>query len=190
MLGLLSSTLVEVFSAYAQVGSQQGLLDGRIRVWPAAVGAFAVELSLYNPPLDHQPLALQIGPWVWLASRTLLLAVLLANALPRRGAVCWPLLVAAGGVALNSLVIAGNGGHMPQSAAAAVAVWGANHIDPDRLQNVAPMGPDTWMPWLGDIFPEPAWLPRPNVVSIGDLALAAGIAAWAFSFLRPSNRPS
>jgi Family of unknown function (DUF5317) len=51
------------------------------------------------------------------------------------------------------------------------------------------MGPDTWLAWLGDIFPEPAWLPRANVVSIGDLVLATGIAAWVFSTLRRSNRP-
>jgi Family of unknown function (DUF5317) len=189
MPGLLAPTLVAVIAAGALGGTPQGLRDGRFRAWPAAVAAFVVELALYNPPLDHQPLALQVGPWIWLASRTILLGVLLANALPRRGTVCWPLLVAAFGLALNSLVIAGNGGHMPQSAAAAAAVWGANHIDPERLQNVAPMGPDTWLAWLGDIFPEPAWLPRANVVSIGDLVLAAGIAAWVFSTLRRSNRP-
>jgi Family of unknown function (DUF5317) len=190
MPGLLAPTLVAVIAAGALGGTPQGLRDGRLRAWPAALAAFAVELALYNPPLDRQPLALQVGPWIWLASRNILLGVLLANALPRRGTVCWPLLVAAVGLALNSLVIVGNGGHMPQSAAAAAAVWGSNHIDPDRLQNVALMGPDTWLPWLGDIFPEPAWLPRPNVVSIGDLVLATGIAAWVFSTLRPSNRPS
>jgi hypothetical protein len=60
-------------------------------------------------------------------------------------------------------------------------VWGASHIDPSRLQNVAPIGPDTRLPWLGDILAEPDWLPRRNVISIGDILLALGIASWAFT---------
>jgi hypothetical protein len=75
---------------------------------------------------------------------------------------------------------------MPQAAEAAIAVWGASHIDPTRLQNVAPMRPDTVLPWLADVLPQPAWIPRPNVVSVGDLLLAAGIAAWVFGAMAPN----
>ena len=75
---------------------------------------------------------------------------------------------------------------MPQATEAAIAVWGASHIDPIKLQNVAPMQPDTILPWLADVLPQPAWLPRRNVVSVGDLLLAAGIAAWVFGAMVPT----
>ena len=192
MLGLLAPTFIAIIAALTLGGSFRGLIEYRVRAWPAALGAFAAELAIYNPPIDRQPLALEVGPWLWLAARSVLLMVLLANVLPAKpGArLRWPWLVAALGLGLNSLVIAGNGGHMPQSAAAAAAVWGASRIQPGVLQNVATIGPNTWLPWLGDVIPEPCWLPRANVVSPGDLVLAAGVAAWFFSTLRRSYGPS
>jgi hypothetical protein len=186
MLGLLAPTLLAVVIAAALGGSARRLVGSRIEWWTAALGAFAIELALYDPPINTQPWALAGGPWVWLATRMVLLAVLIRNAWPRQASVARPWLVAAGGLALNSLAIALNAGHMPQSHAAAVAVWGASHIDPSRLQNVVPMGPHTALPWLGDIFPEPAWLPRPNVISVGDVLLAVGLAWWAFEAMAPS----
>jgi hypothetical protein len=52
--------------------------------------------------------------------------------------------------------------------------------EPQLLTNVRPMTPETRLAWLGDIIPQPEWLPLANVVSIGDLLLSAGIAWWAF----------
>jgi hypothetical protein len=69
---------------------------------------------------------------------------------------------------------------MPQSPTAALSVWSTSHIDPSKLQNVAAAGPATLLPWLGDVFGEPRWLPRANVVSLGDVLLAIAVAAWAF----------
>ena len=119
-------------------------------------------------------------------TKLVLLVALLRNAWPAPGSVRWPWLIAATGVGLNVLVIALNDGHMPQAPEAAIAVWGASHIDPIKLQNVAAMRPETVLPWLADVLPQPAWLPRRNVVSIGDLLLASGVAAWAFSAMAPS----
>jgi len=42
------------------------------------------------------------------------------------------------------------------------------------------------LPWLADVLPQPAWLPRPNVVSVGDILLAGGVAAWAFGAMAPT----
>jgi hypothetical protein len=115
----------------------------------------------------------------------LLLAAVLRNAV----ASGWPFdkltvsggwWVAALGLALNSLVIAVNDGYMPQSAEAATTVWGAAHFEAGRLYNVAPMGPNTQMGWLGDVFAEPLWLPRANVISAGDMLVALGVAGWVF----------
>jgi hypothetical protein len=152
-------------------GSPRRLFDARFRWWPAVVVAFGIELMLYNPPLDGQAWALVVGPWVWVAARLVLVAVLLVNACA--GPKAW--WVAALGVALNTLVIVLNGGHMPQV---------EGQLDPTRLQNVAAMGPETRLAWLSDVIAEPAWLPRRNVVSIGDLLLAIGVAGWVFGTYR------
>jgi hypothetical protein len=188
MLGLLAPTIIAIGVALALGGSLRELLRSGIRGWPALLAAFAVELVLYNPPVDRQVWAMHIGPWIWLATKLVLLAVLIWNAAPATGSVSWPWRLAAVGVGLNTLVIALNEGHMPQSEAAAVAVWGASHLDASRLQNVAPIGPQTLLPWLGDVVSEPAWLPRANVVSAGDILLALGVACWAFVKAAPLTR--
>jgi hypothetical protein len=188
MLGLLAPTTIAIGASLALGGSLRELLRSGLRGWPALLAAFAVELVLYNPPVDRQGWAMHIGPWIWLATKLVMLGVLIWNAVPSPGRVTWPWTLAALGVGLNALVIALNDGHMPQSEAASVAVWGASHLDASRLQNVALMGPQTRLPWLGDVVPEPAWLPRANVVSVGDILLALGVACWAFVKAAPSTR--
>lgn len=191
MVGLLAPSLIASVAALACGGSLRRLVTHGMRGWPAVVLAFAIELALYNPPLNSQGWSMRVGPWVWLAARMVLLGVLVANGWRAEPASSvWPWRIAAVGVALNTLVVAFNGGHMPQSPEAAVMVWGASHIDPSRLQNVTPLGADTQLPWLGDIFAEPTWLPRPNVVSIGDILLALGIASWVFSRAVTPARPA
>src|SRR6266850_1263200 len=186
MLGLLAPTFIAVVAAYICSGSLRELFSTRVRWWPVMLATFAVELVLFNAPINGQAWAIQVGPWIWLATKLALLGALLRNALPAAGTVGWPWLVAAAGVALNALVIALNDGHMPQAPEAAIAVWGASHIDPIKLQNVAPMRPDTVLPWLADVLPQPSWLPRRNVVSVGDLLLAGGTTAWVFRAMAPT----
>jgi hypothetical protein len=187
MVGLLAPTLIAVAIGVALGGSVRTLVTTRVRWWPVILVAFGVELALYNPPLNSQAWALAIGPSVWLATKLALLAVCVRNAWPGSTRVTWPWLLASVGIGLNTLVIALNAGHMPQSHEAAVAVWGASHIDPTRVQNVAPITQDSLLPWLGDVLPQPRWLPRPNVVSAGDIVLAIGIAIWAFLATRPAD---
>src|ERR1700738_3985330 len=150
MLGLLAPTFIAVAAALLLRGSLRELFGARLRWWPAIFVAFAVELVLYNPPADGQAWAVQVGPWIWLGTKLVLLAVFVRNAWPTSGPVCWPWLLAAAGMALNALVIALNDGHMPQAPEAAIAVWGASHIDPTRLQNVVPTHPETRLPRLRD----------------------------------------
>jgi hypothetical protein len=187
VLGLLAPTLIAVAAALALGGSPRALVAARMRGWPLIVATFALELALYNPPIDRTSWAQVAGPWLWLATKVVLLVVLVWNAWPERRQVVWPLAVATCGVGLNALVIAANQGYMPQSPEAAAAVWGATRFDPTRLQNITPMRPETLLPWLGDIFPQPRWLPRPNVVSIGDILLALGVAGWAFIAALPNG---
>jgi hypothetical protein len=182
MLGLIAPTLVAIVAAWVLGGTPRALVNTRVRAWPVVVCAFALELLLYNPPIDRQAWALVLGPWIWVATKVALLCVVLLNALEVRRP--WPWLVIGAGLALNTLVIVANGGFMPQSIEAASAVWGPRTLDPSRLHNVVPVGPATRLEWLGDNFPEPRWLPRANVLSVGDIVLAGGVAAWVFKLTR------
>lgn len=181
MLGLLLPVLLTSVAGALRVGSAAGLQRQRIELWPLALGSIGIQLVLFNPPVDRQAWALVWGPWVWIASLVVLLAVLVRNAASNpggRGA----FRLAALGVALNLIVVIANGGYMPQSPSARLAVRGtplmAQGAAP-QLRNIAPSDSDTRLAWLGDVFAQPAWLPTANVVSIGDLVLSAAMAWWA-----------
>lgn len=78
----------------------------------------------------------------------------------------------AAGLSLNFLVIALNGGLMPVSEAAQQIAGMPALTGPNM--NVVPMGPETRLPFLGDILPVPAWMPFANVFSPGDVLIALG----------------
>jgi hypothetical protein len=188
MLGLVAPTVAAAVLALALSRRERARPHGSVLWWPAAVGAFLCEFALYNPPLDQQPWAVDIGPMLWIASRMVLLAVILRN-LPRSFSPC---LVAAVGLSLNTLVIAVNDGYMPQSVEAAAEVWGTELIavrqHDGRLHNTTAMVDDTHLPWLADVIVQPDWLPRRNVISIGDILLSLGVAGWTFQALTGSQR--
>ncbi len=106
---------------------------------------------------------------------------LLAFALANRAMVGMPVVVA--GLVLNATVILVNGG-MPVRAEAVAAVG----LDPDEL-DAADLGakrhlegPDDELTFLGDVLP---LRPLGEVVSVGDLILAVGVAGLLFRLLRP-----
>jgi hypothetical protein len=191
VLGLLLPLLLTSVIGAFWVGSTAGLQRMRVQWWPLAVGSIAVQLVLYNPPIDQHPWAITWGPWIWVASLVGLLAVCIRNGLfkaPARAA----FYLAALGICLNIFVVMANGGFMPQSAEARMAARGiplvAEGAAP-RLRNVVPSTPDSRFIWLGDIIPQPQWLPTANVVSIGDLLLSVALAWWALQLLA-SARPA
>jgi Family of unknown function (DUF5317) len=155
---------------------------GREGHWPSlrwrglALLALGMQLLLFNPPVDSQLWAVAWGRWVGIASMLAVLAVLVRNGRDA-GVTRLPWLVAALGLGLNVLVMSANDGLMPRSEEALHST-GRLPRPEWRLTNVAPLRPETNLPWLGDIIPEPDWLPLTNVVSVGDLLLSAG-TAWA-----------
>jgi hypothetical protein len=185
MLSLLLPLVVASIVGALWVRSLSGLQHLRVQWWPLAVASIAVQLVLYNPPVDQQPWALVWGPWIWVLCLVAMLAVLIRNGLRADLArPAWRL--AALGVALNVLVVLANGGAMPQSPEARLAVRGVPLVTegaPPKLRNVTPSGPDTQLLWLGDVIAQPRWLPTANVVSIGDLLLSIALAWWAFQMM-------
>jgi hypothetical protein len=185
VLGLLLPLVLASIGGALWVGSIAGLRRARVEWWPLALGSIAVQLVLYNPPVDRLPWALTWGPWVWVACLSGLLVVCVRNGLvkgPSSGA----FRLAAVAVALNLCVVLANGGYMPQSPEARLEVRGIPLIAegaPAQLRNVVPSGPETRFTWLTDVIPQPTWLPTANVVSIGDVVLSIALALWAFQML-------
>src|SRR5579859_3442911 len=103
MLGLLAPMFIAVIAALMLKGSLRKLVGARIRWWPIILAAFAIELVLYNPPIDGQAWAIQVGPWIWLATKLALLTALMRNGWPAPDRVGWPWRIAAAGVAANAL---------------------------------------------------------------------------------------
>jgi hypothetical protein len=93
----------------------------------------------------------------------------------------WFRLVALG-AALNLLVMVANGGVMPVDPAA-FASAGLATAPAGTFSNTAPMSAASlW--FLGDIWATPAWLPFANVISIGDVLIGSGVAAWVVAVMR------
>jgi hypothetical protein len=188
MTGLLALSLVAIAVALLRGGSLAGWSQVQVRWWPLAVASLGVQLILHNPPVDRQPWAITFGPLIWSVCLAAMLTVLVRNAFAsdlRATRLAWT--VAALGVGLNLLVVAANGGFMPQSYEARSITRGASVstvTDDSRLRNVVPMSDATRLNALGDVIPEPAWLPKTNVISIGDVLLGGGLAVWAFATTR------
>jgi hypothetical protein len=165
--------------------SLAGLTRQPIAWWPLGLAAFGAELALTITPLGQHPIGVAWGSMLWLVALSGMAAMLGRNAWLRSSAARWGWAVAAGGVLLNVLVVAINDGHMPQSQEARVAA-GASVERVSGLasepgwRNVSVMTDQTRLPWLGDVLPEPAWLPVHNVLSVGDLLLAGGLGAAVY----------
>ncbi len=193
MIGLLIPVLLALVAGLALGGSLAGWSEVRLRFWPAALTSLLVLLILFNPPLDRQAWAIHWGPWVFVGTHLVLCGVLFSNAVAQSNiATRVAFGLAALGVALNLVVIVANGGYMPQSAEAHRAVWGFDRAveqgQPTQLKNTIVMTADTRVAFLGDVIAQPSWWPKANVVSVGDLALAAGLAALAFQVTTSRRR--
>jgi hypothetical protein len=195
MLGLVVPVLAAVGVGIAVGGSFAGWAHVRLHWWPAALMSLLLLLVLFNPPLDHEAWAIQWGPWLFVGTHALLLATMVRNACVRSSS--FGLRAAFGlaalGVASNLLVVVANGGYMPQSVEAHRAVWGTDRADTpgqpiSQLKNTSVMTSDTRLPFLADVIAQPAWLPKANVVSVGDLGLALGLACWSFQVTTARRR--
>jgi hypothetical protein len=179
-LPILSALAISV----ATRGQLARLRDAHFRSTWLAGAALAAQVLLFSPIFETQDWAIRFGPGLYLLTMLLVLLVLVRNAIVQtaRGQRV-ALSGAALGVLLNCLVVAANGGYMPRIATAEHAA-APTPLDAGRLVNVTPMGDDTRLWWLGDVLAEPTWWPNSNIVSVGDLLLATGLACWALLVTR------
>ncbi|HWP61855.1 MAG TPA: DUF5317 family protein [Candidatus Binatia bacterium] len=148
----------------------------RIRWAPTAIVGLGVQLVLFSEP--GGALAGTAAPAIYVASSALVLGVVLRNlALPG-------LPLVALGAASNLLAIVANGGYMPADPAAVASLGrsgGGGYSNSVVLEDPA-LRP------LTDIFALPAWLPLANVFSVGDVAIAVGVAVAIAAGMRARGR--
>lgn len=170
-----------------------GRLDelGRIRIaWaPLAAAGLLVQLILFSAPVAERIGSL--GPPIYVASTVVVLAALLRN-VRQPG-----LALLATGAALNLSVIVVNGGFMPVSpdalAALGTVVTGPGPVPLDAAGmiygNTVVAGPETLLPWLGDVVPIAAPGPLRNVISVGDVLIGLGAAVFVARSMQPKATP-
>jgi hypothetical protein len=153
-------------------GRLSSLAEVDLRWWGALLAGVGLQVLAGPVGLGGRP-----GTTAVAGSYLCLLAFALAN----RALVGMPVVVV--GLVLNATVILVNGG-MPVRAEAVAAVG----LDPARLDGADLgakrhlEGPDDRLTFLGDVLP---LRPLGEVVSAGDVVLAAGVAGLLFRLLHP-----
>jgi hypothetical protein len=175
---LLSAVITGLMTGLIRaIVSGRKLAPVHLRCWWLVLLAFILQGTAFSFYLTQQWIPDFVASWLLMISQTLTMIFFVAN---------WKypgFLVAALGVGLNLLVIAANGGFMP--------------ISPDTVGNLIPnapigswqigerlgLGKDIVLPisvtrlwFLSDCLMPPAWFPYKVAFSLGDLAMALGLA--------------
>ena len=143
----------------------------------------------------RRPSRARAGPWGPSLYVVSTVAVLMALVVNLRQPGFW--LIIAGALA-NFLVIVANGGQMPASPDAWMALNGVAAVPTTDFSNSVLAGPHTVLAFLGDNFVLPRPLPLANVFSMGDVLIGVGGAMFIFQsmhgrvltrLLRPEAQP-
>ncbi|HSW41919.1 MAG TPA: MFS transporter [Patescibacteria group bacterium] len=184
---LLAGILLGLIAGLAAGGRLDNLLAVRLRWTLLIFVALAVRLGTEAALLREVALADQLRlPLLAAGFGVLVVALWVNRRLPGIG-------LALVGTALNATAILVNGGFMPvwDQALAAAGLTPAEIVSPIHfviaadppLEFLRQAGP------LGDVIPLPLAL-LPNVFSIGDIMLAAGLAFFLFASLQRDPRPA
>lgn len=148
--------------------------------WQLALVGFVVQIALFAGPVAER--IGSEGPIIYVASTLAVMAALLRNlSLPG-------LAIIAVGATLNLIPIIANGGAMPSAPEAWLALDGVATLPVSHFSNSVLIGPDTFFPFLGDVFVWPRPLPLANVFSVGDATIAVGAVVFLVGAMRP-RRP-
>ncbi len=157
-------------------GRLQNLEHVRFIWWQLALAGLAVQLLLFADPIQQR--VGEEGPFIYVVSTVAVLIALLRNLrLPG-------LAVIAAGAVLNLIPILANGGYMPSSPEIWRELTGVAAVPVDYYSNIRLIGPETWFPFLGDIFLFPRPLPMATAFSLGDAVIAVGAVIFLASAMR------
>jgi hypothetical protein len=154
-------------------GSVRRLADVRVRYVWALWGAFITQLLIITVIPNFNTVLFEA---IHIATYVVGAVCFWVN---RRLPGAW--FIAAGG-ALNGIVIMLNGGKLPASESA--LRMAGRTVSTDHFDNSTPVA-DPVLPWLGDVFATPAWLPGHTVFSVGDIIIWGGVFWFLWRTCRP-----
>jgi hypothetical protein len=176
MLRLAVIALV-IIVALLRGGSLRNFAAIQLRWLPLVIAGFVLQLLIFTPFARAPLIAFATRP-IYVLSLALLAIWVAANwRIPGMALI-------AIGLALNVAVIAANGGHMPvlPEGARLAGQYEALASDDPRTSKHQLMEPEQVHLWLlSDIIVIPRGVPGASVLSVGDLALTAGIAILCYS---------
>jgi uncharacterized protein DUF5317 len=172
---ILYGLLAGLIAGFALGGRLEHLAEVRFRWGPLALVALGIQLVLFSPLADGLPH--EAGRAAYVASTALVGAVVLAN-LRHPGV---PLIAL--GAGMNLLAIVANGGAMPASPGALIAVGFGVGGNTNSV-----VLPDPVLAPLTDVFALPGWLPLANVFSVGDVLIGCGLAVAVAGAMRAGRR--
>lgn len=156
-------------------GRLDGLETVRFRWWPLALGGLTFQVLLFGPLLGAH--VGDLIPALYVVSTLVVLGALLLN-------VSQPgFRIITLGAVLNLLAIVANGGLMPSSPDARLALNGS--LDTGHAWTNSMLGDGgTHFAFLGDIFVLPRPIPFANVFSIGDVLIGLGAMYFIVAAMR------
>jgi hypothetical protein len=163
---LLYFLVIGLVAGFLAGGRLEGLERVRFRWWPLALGGLGFQALLFSDVLG--PNVGDAGPALYVASSGLVLMAAVRN-LAQPG---FRLLTL--GAGLNLVVVVANGGRMPSSPEARLALNGTLELGHTTFSNSTLANAGTLLPMLGDIFVLPRPIPFANVFSIGDVLIGIG----------------
>lgn len=176
---LVLAVVLGLLIGFVSGGSLRNASGLRIRYLPFLIAALVVQVLIFSSVLGDTDLVHDIGPYIYIATIVVSLAVMLLNfQIPGM-----PLIAL--GALLNMIVIVANGGYMPspESALREVGIYDSVVVTEEEkatgdyvLTNSTVAADDTRLRFLGDVIPLPDWFPFANVISIGDIFIAIGAA--------------
>lgn len=164
---------IGIVAGYLIGGRLDRLAGLRLRWVPLILIGLLVQVAIFTDAVGRA--VGDAGPAIYVASTAAVLVAVLRNiTIPGVALI-------AIGAAMNLVAIIANGGWMPADPAALTSVGGLG----SGYTNSIVVGDPALRP-LTDIFALPAWLPLANVFSLGDVLIAAGVAATiALAMRRP-----
>lgn len=180
---ILYSVIISILAGYLAKGRLKHLAGYTLQCEWLAIGSFLVQLVIFSdiPFVKFHP---NVTVSIHIASYIMLLVFIFLNRkIPG-------IIFIGAGIFLNFLVITLNGGYMPTFADKLANTSMGRHADAIEsgysVHNSSGITDSTLLPWLGDIFHLPPWLPFSNVFSIGDIIISAGIFIYFLFCMKPA----
>lgn len=178
---ILYIVIISIIVSYIFGGRLKFILNRPLKhTWLAVLGLL-IQVSIFNEFITSRWDSLSLAIFHGLSYLLIIFFVYLNRKIPG-------ILLIGIGIILNAVVIFLNGGHMPACLESVEKASIGRQLDILRegytTNNSQLITETTLLPWLGDIFYIPSWIPFSNVFSIGDIFIAIGASAYIFKSMK------